>query len=335
MSTDAPLRLDEPTCLDRLDIDAAELAQRHPPRLRHPHKQLAYALACPPGRPLRGRVGYRRYAALELPERRALSPCAVSVRPDVYDYAPAEGAVWHVNFADPQLFVAYGSALLAQDELQALEHPALGPLREALLAAGMKAVTEEDGEPTPVLVTGVERRLALDTAPDYEAGRPQGLYGNRFATAPRALVESALRVLSPAPLSNLIAIAAPAGGRGRYSLDHIEGVLETALTAFRAAAVESRALGGGPVEVRTGFWGCGAFGGNRVLMALLQVLAARMAGLDRLTFYAFDQAGVVAFEEGAAALDAILRGGAEGEAIDDLIGRIEARGYQWGVSDGT
>jgi hypothetical protein len=40
--------------------------------------------------------------------------------------------VWHVNFADPQLFVAYGSQLLAQDELQAAEHPLLGSIREAL-----------------------------------------------------------------------------------------------------------------------------------------------------------------------------------------------------------
>ena len=28
-------------------------------------------------------------------------------------------------------------------------------------------------------------------------------------------------------------------------------------------------------KVRTGFWGCGAFGGNRTLMTLLQLLADR------------------------------------------------------------
>ncbi len=56
----------------------------------------------------------------------------------MYDYARAagvEGAVeWHVNFADPRLFTAYGLGLFAQDEMQVAEHPALGALREALHA---------------------------------------------------------------------------------------------------------------------------------------------------------------------------------------------------------
>ncbi len=33
---------------------------------------------------------------------------------------------WHVNFADRHLFVAYGSPLMAQDEIQCMEHPVLG-----------------------------------------------------------------------------------------------------------------------------------------------------------------------------------------------------------------
>jgi Poly (ADP-ribose) glycohydrolase (PARG) len=44
------------------------------------------------------------------------------------------------------------------------------------------------------------------------------------------------------------------------------------------------------VAVHTGYWGCGAFGGNRVLMALLQVLAAGSAGLDQLVFHVGDPA---------------------------------------------
>ena len=31
------------------------------------------------------------------------------------------GAEWHVNFADPRLFVSYGSGLFAQDEMQVAE----------------------------------------------------------------------------------------------------------------------------------------------------------------------------------------------------------------------
>jgi len=71
------------------------------------------------------------------------------VRERVYDYRPATGMAgaveWHVNFADPRLFTAYGSGLLAQDEMQVAEHPALGALREALSARRWPTLTEERG----------------------------------------------------------------------------------------------------------------------------------------------------------------------------------------------
>ncbi len=43
--------------------------------------------------------------------------------------------------------------------------------------------------------------------------------------------------------------------------------------------------------IHTGFWGCGAFGGNRVLMTTLQILAAEMAGLERVVFHTGDASG--------------------------------------------
>ncbi|HET9990893.1 MAG TPA: hypothetical protein VFQ65_20320, partial [Kofleriaceae bacterium] len=86
------------------------------------------------------------------------------------------------------------------------------------------------------------------------------------------------------------------------------------------------------VEVRTGFWGCGAFGGNRELMTLLQVLAARIAGVDQLRFYAFDDAGRADFAAGVAALERALAGA---ETLPDVISRIDAAGYEWGTSNGT
>ena len=75
----------------------------------------------------------------------------------------------------------------------------------------------------------------------------------------------------------------PVGGRGRYRVDEIEQVLVTAYTAFRAAVLESaRSLGPGcPVVVHTGFWGCGAFGGNRVLMTRFRWPPPAMAGVER------------------------------------------------------
>ena len=329
-----------PPCTFRREFDTAALVRAQPPRFRHANKRLVYELCGGMDSAPQGRLTVSRWAALPLPAESLLGPCEVVVQPAVYDYTPAAWPIWHVNFADPQLFVAYGSPLLAQDELQVLEHPALGSLREFLLAERLPTLTEEHGAATPILCTGVQRLCQLDTAPDVEAGRPRGLYGNRFAREPAPAIQAAVRVLSPPTVTNLICMAAPAGGDGRYSMKEIASILTTAWTAFSAARWESAQLAGAanqaiPIEIRTGFWGCGAFGGSRPLMALLQVLAARLCGVQRLTFYAFDQAGVLPFQEGLGALSAALRRGSGGEPLEALLSRIEQRGFQWGISDGN
>jgi len=185
-------------------------------------------------------------------------------------------------------------------------------------------LTEENGIATPVLVAGVERRCTIATAPC--ADRPRGLYGNQFAHADAATIRAAITVHHPAPRSNLIAIAAPVGG-GAYSREQISYASSAAYTGFAAAVEESaRRWPGVPVEVRTGFWGCGAFGGNRELMTMLQLFAARSAGVARLRFYAFDDAGRADYERGVRAMIDV------GEPDLDAI--VE-RGYVWGVSNGT
>lgn len=322
-------------CLLRRRYDPTKLLATHPPRIRHPHKQLVFELACPTGAAHAGTIELTRWAAAALPPAVELAATDAVDVSGHYDYETRD-AVWHVNFADPQLFIAYGSALLAQDELQAAEHPLLGSLREALVTEGQPALTVDGATPTPVLVAGVERRCALATAPDLAAGRPLGLYGNRFAAASRDVVRAAVRVLDPPTRSNLIAMAAPHGGRGPYWPDELERVLVTAYTGFAAAISEShRTWPGAPVEIRTGFWGCGAFGGNRRAMALLQVLAARLAAVDRLRFYVFDDTGHANFRAGTTDLAHVLAGGRAGEPIAAVIERIADLDYEWGLSDGN
>jgi hypothetical protein len=131
-------------------------------------------------------------------------------------------------------------------------------------------------------------------------------------------------------------MAAPSGEYGRYSWSTIETILGTAYTGFRAAALSASELRGTTplVAVHTGFWGCGAFGGHRVLMAILQVLAAQMAGLDRLVFHAFDSMGVQAVNTARAVIVKDLAG----VSVDQtrvLIDRIAALEFEWGVSDGN
>jgi hypothetical protein len=258
----------------------------------------------------------------------------VEWREDVYDYAPvpwvADAVEWHVNFADARLFVAYGSALFAQDEMQVAEHPALGALKEALTAHGAIALTAEPEGPTPILVKGVERRVSVATDANPAEERPRGLYGNAFASASEHAVRRATRRLDPATITSLIAISAPSGGFGPYTSDEIRYVLSAACTGFRAARLESE---GAPSVVHSGFWGCGAFGGHRELMMILQVLAAQMAGTDRLVLHTVRADGARTLRAALAVIKEQL--GPATMTTTDLIARVEAMRYQWGVSDGN
>ncbi len=182
----------------------------HPPVWRHPNKQVVFDIATDDGKSPPGRLSYSQWAAMPLPESTGLEAAdgLVLARDGYFDYRPVfdheNGLEWHVNFADPHLFVAYGSSLFAQDEMQVAEHPVLGALREALVADGHDAVTVEHSEPTPVLVMGVQRRCRVSSDPNPAEGRPYGLYGNAFARATADTVARATTVSihRPSPTSS-------------------------------------------------------------------------------------------------------------------------------------
>lgn len=306
-------------------MPCAALLSAHPPVLRHSHKQLAFDLCCRSGYRPDGLLTYSRWRPGPLPETVPVAECEVQPHPGYYDYVSTCDSAWHVNFADPRLFVAYGSGLLAQDEIQVLEHPVLGSLRQALLAKRYDAATEDSRGPTPVLVQNVERVCAIDTAPSETS--PRGLYGNRFQVASADAVRAALKVFDKPTRTNLIAIAAPVGS-GSYSRQQIDWILTTALTGFRAAKLVTAST----PEIHTGFWGCGAFGGNRPLMVMLQLLAARLAEIPKLVFHLGSAAEHPAFDEGRQTLQRLLR---STTTVDGLRNRIVEMGFRWGFSDGN
>lgn len=322
--------------IERRSWDAEQLFASHPPLLRDRNKRVVLGIACPPGARPTGRVGYSRWAAMPLPgSLRPEEAAGRAARHDgFYDYRPVlaeEGAVeWHVNFADPDLFFGYAGGLFAQDEMQVAEHPVLASVREALLAEGAVARTAVDGRPTPVLVTGAERRCRVATEPDGAAGRPHGLYGNAFARATEEAVRGATTRVDPPTVTNLVAIAAPRPSAGAYTARQVEEVLVTAFTGFRAAVLET---GTGPAAIHSGFWGCGAFGGNRVLMTLLQVVAAGAAGVGRLVLHLPGPGGEAAFD----AARQVIRDELAGPSLEtgDFVRRVVAKRFAWGASDGN
>lgn len=350
------------TC--RLEFDAAELVASHPPVFHHPHKRLLYSLACPAECRHEGRIEFTRWQAASLPEffTSARSEPLLEVRNTIFQYEPvpdeSDRDEWYVNFAHHDLFCSHGLGVFAQDEIQVAEHPALASLREALLHSPTRPLTVENGVPTPALILGVQRRCAVATDHNDEAGRPQGLYGRQFALASANAISRAMKLIDPPTVSNLIAMEAPSHGRGTYTAEQVEYILETAYTGFSAAIQESRRNDKPSVAVHTGFWGCGAYGGNRTVMATLQILAARLSGLNRLVFHLVDRQGRKDWEaamrlEGeirsSSAQSGVLsrmlrwvslsdgnRSGATSRVDPQRIAHVfAARGLKWGVSDGN
>ncbi len=332
-----------PSPLYRRSFDTAELVRSHPPCLTDDNKRFLYQLCCPPEIPHRGEITVSRWPAMSLSEvvPASVSETSIESRESLFEYDPtppdSHAVEWYLNFANYDVFSAYGSPLFAQDEMQVAEHPALGSIREALLAAGMSAQTVEDQQPAPILVAGVERRCAVATEPDAAKGRPNGLYGNNFAQALETTIEQATRVLDPPTISNILAVEAPTFGFGKYTREQIQHITATAYTGFSAARAESQTLIDDQADtvIHTGFCGCGAYGGNRTLMTILQLLAAQLSGINRLVFHTVDCMGTLKFERARKMLADESARVDDPSSVSALLDRIEGFGIQWGTGDGT
>lgn len=318
----------------RETFDARVLESQYPPRWQHEHKIAIWQRVQEAGS-ASGSVEVSCWAREDAGGPVPIAMPRVLCVPRFFEYMEDTGDSWWMNFADSSLFYAYGSRLLAQDELQVLEHPILGSVREALESLGRACRTVTFSRPTPVLIRGAERRVRFATEPDRSAGRPQGLYGNRFAAATRESVMRAVEILEPARPSNILAMAAPEPGRGRYTRAEIEYIWECACTGFTAARAESaRACGAVPVHIHTGLWGCGAFGGNRELMLLLQMAAAGATGIDEIHFHVADDGANDLLTSVQERLQGIIDS-AGPRGSDSLVVAVDAAGYLWGESDGN
>jgi len=84
--------------------------------------------------------------------------------------------------------------------------------------------------------------------------------------------------------------------------------------------------------IHTGHWGCGAYGGNKELMALLQIGAAHLAGVDEIVYHTFGINDAV--NRAVTKMDKEILTRSE-LTISDFIDLLVDSNYAWGVSDGN
>ncbi len=312
---------------------ARELWQGHAPNINNAKKLALFEAAGGRERVPEGELRIARYMAGALMDAAPAHDVAVESVVSVYTYAapPAGTRAWHVNFADPYLFAFYGTAAFAQDEIQVAEHPLLASVRELLLAGeapGWTPRTVDEHGITPVLVRDVERWSAIDLSP--QRAHPDGIYGRKLQKASDDVLREAVTRLPPGgPRSNILAIAAPTGA-GFYTEEQVRTVLEAASAGFFAARLESDPKE--RVVIHTGHWGTGAFGGNRELMAIGQIFAARLARIDTLVYHSLDERAAASLAAGRAFVRERLDGVNTTRAAIDAI--MERR-FAWGSSDGN
>jgi hypothetical protein len=316
-----------------------ELVEKHLPILTNGNKKTLFGIAMKGLHS--GSICFSRYNAMPLPNTfNASGPTKLIYHQDVYKYPvydPNEQIEWHVNFADEHLFGFYGGSLFAQDEMQVGEHPTLGSLREALShekEKGLLPLTAENGKMTPCLIRGVERRVEVAVDVNKDLGRPKGLYGNFFRTGSTDAITQAITKLSPPTISNFIAMEAPKYGSGDYSRSTITKILDTAYTSFLGAKCENHYVTGSEkvkCVIHTGNWGTGAYGGNKTIMALLQMTAAKMAGIYALVYHTFTSEFTKAYLEAETLMNSF-----SGEInTTQFIDFVEKQKFKWGQSDGN
>jgi hypothetical protein len=154
------------------------------------------------------------------------------------------------------------------------------------------------------------------------------LYGNNFRTASDDEIKSAITILDPPMISNIIAMEAPKYGKGEYTRSTISKILSVAYTGFVSAKYETTSVDEKlKTVIHTGNWGTGAYGGNKEIMAILQILAAHLAEVDTLVYHSHKSPED--YENGLKFLSNL----GEINTIK-IIEAIEKQGYKWGQSDG-
>lgn len=236
--------------------------------------------------------------------------------------------VWFLNFADYNLFGYYDGMLFAQDEIQTLEHPLLGSVCEMLYGEDIENLEPTTAEkfnfnPRPYLVQNVPWWIRVDTSPDRSG---INVYGSNFRNLPIEDVKKKVGVVDGKFFNNIIAVAAPTpNSYEEYSERELEYIIQALVSSFGPA---KKLSGEKKCVIHTGNWGCGAFGGNRELMYLVQLYVANLFGVDEIVFHAASDDLFVSARQKLEKLKLCHN-------LEDAVECLLDMHFVWGESDGN
>ncbi len=248
---------------------------------------------------------------------------------------------WTLNYAHASLFGFCPGSLYAQDEHQVSEHPGLYHVYQAfkqqddqaLAKRRMGHLDERKGE--IALLQNVARHGNVDT--QKYVPLLGNIYGNNFFQASQETILNCTKVFEKPQTSHIVAMPAACDpdkcySQSFYNKKDLQDLFHSVYTAF--SAVKENSENKTPV-IDTGNWGCGAFGNNFKVIALLQIAAARAAGVD-LHYYPSDS--FQAFREGHQLIDRIAKEHPQ-MTIDGLLTHLERHAQiyhlKFGMLNGT
>jgi hypothetical protein len=259
-----------------------------------------------------------------------------------YEASTEATLYWTPNFADVNLFGYANASLLAQDEQQVLEHPALYFYNyDESVKEDLKILKGYE----VVFFQNVPRMGNLDTFSPvtgkgwlsivlriFEVART--LYGNNFSVASLEQIDEKLTLLNPPVRSNIFAILAPRGAAGQlYSREQLAKLFFRSLTACYGI----KTLSGSRQSVMyVGNWGMGAFGNDPKASYLLQLAAADFSQVDEIRVHALEHKQ--AFQEATELLRQIktkFPGMTVGEFLTHLAENAKKYGLCWRDGNGT
>ncbi|KAL4478865.1 hypothetical protein ABPG72_009691 [Tetrahymena utriculariae] len=257
----------------------------------------------------------------------------------IYMYEPPKNTIqrhWYINFADQMLFDYYQTSLFAQDEIQVSEHPLLAHVLEKIKIQKSKnpqlsPKTYEGLNPTPILITNCHRLSTVNT----QGGK---FYGNNFQRMTTQELQQNMKIFYESKtISNIICMAAMGYKHGYYTQDQIKFTLQTAFKSFYAARYITEGYNAAhSCVINTGNWGCGAFGNDSVFIALIQLIAAQLSGIDILVYHTYNKQGTDCFQQGKYLYEKyVLNMQQKNPNLQEIVEYIYKLKFQWGMSDGN